>query len=163
MSVIVRKMEKTDLKKAMNIWNEVVFEGVAFPQEEPLTIDGGEAFFNAQTYVAVAENAETGEVLGLYILHPNNVGRCGHIANASYCVSSAARGQGVGESLVKDCLQKAREHGFKILQFNAVVETNERARKLYEKLGFNLLGVIPGGFRLKNGKFENICLYYIIL
>lgn len=126
-------------------------------------MDGGEAFFNAQTYVAVAESAETGEVLGLYILHPNNVGRCGHIANASYCVSSAARGQGVGESLVKDCLQKAREHGFKILQFNAVVETNERARKLYEKLGFNLLGVIPGGFRLKNGKFENICLYYITL
>ena len=163
MSVIVRKIEKTDLKKAIDIWNEVVFEGVAFPQEEPLTINGGEAFFNAQTYVAVAESAETGEVLGLYILHPNNVGRCGHIANASYCVSSAARGQGVGESLVKDCLQKAREHGFKILQFNAVVETNERARKLYEKLGFNLLGVIPGGFRLKNGKFENICLYYIIL
>lgn len=163
MSVIVRKIEKTDLKKAIDIWNEVVFEGVAFPQEEPLTIDGGEAFFNAQTYVAVAESAETGEVLGLYILHPNNVGRCGHIANASYCVSSAARGRGVGESLVKDCLQKAREHGFKILQFNAVVETNERARKLYEKLGFNLLGVIPGGFRLKNGKFENICLYYIIL
>ena len=163
MSVIVRKIEKTDLKKAIDIWNEVVFEGVAFPQEETLTIDGGEAFFNAQTYVAVAESAETGEVLGLYILHPNNVGRCGHIANASYCVSSAARGQGVGESLVKDCLQKAREHGFKILQFNAVVETNERARKLYEKLGFNLLGVIPGGFRLKNGKFENICLYCIIL
>ena len=101
--------------------------------------------------------------MGLYILHPNNVGRCGHIANASYCVSSAARGQRVGESLVKDCLQQAREHGFKILQFNAVVETNERARKLYEKLGFNLLGVIPGGFRLKSGKFENICLYYISL
>lgn len=163
MSVIVRKIEKTDLKRAIDIWNEVVFEGVAFPQEEPLTLDGGEAFFNSQTYVAVAESAETGEVLGLYILHPNNVGRCGHIANASYCVSSAARGQGVGESLVKDCLQKAREHGFKILQFNAVVETNERARKLYEKLRFNLLGVIPGGFRLKNGKFENICLYYITL
>ena len=135
MSVIVRKIEKVDLKKAIDIWNEVVFEGVAFPQEEPLTIDGGEAFFYAQTYVAVAESAETGEVLGLYILHPNNVGRCGHIANASYCVSSAARGQGVGESLVKDCLQKAREHGFKILQFNAVVETNERARKLYGSTG----------------------------
>ena len=163
MSVVVRKLEKKDLKKAVDIWNEVVFEGVAFPQEEPLTIDSGEAFFAAQTYVAVAETVETGEVTGLYILHPNNVGRCGHIANASYCVSSAARGQRVGESLVKDCLQKAREHGFKILQFNAVVETNERARKLYEKLGFNLLGVIPGGFRLKSGKFENICLYYITL
>ena len=163
MNVTVRKLNKKDLVKAVEIWNEVVSEGVAFPQEEPLTLSGGESFFNAQTYVGVAENGETGEVLGLYILHPNNVGRCSHIANASYCVSSAARGQRVGEALVKDCLIKAREHGFKILQFNAVVETNERARKLYEKSGFNLLGVIPGGFRLNDGKYENICLYYIEL
>lgn len=161
--VIVRKLGKKDLQKAVDIWNEVVFEGVAFPQEEPLTLVGGEAFFNAQTYVAVAENADTGEVVGLYILHPNNVGRCGHIANASYCVSSAARGQKAGEALVKDCLVKAREYGFKILQFNAVVETNVCARKLYEKLGFNLLGVIPRGFRLNGGEYANICLYYIEL
>ena len=163
MNITVRKYEEKDLPDLIRIWNEVVEDGVAFPQEECLTEKSGLEFFKSQSYTGIAYDEETGDIVGLYILHPNNVGRCGHIANASYCVSSAARGQGVGESLVKDCLQKAREHGFKILQFNAVVETNERARKLYEKLGFNLLGVIPGGFCLKNGKFENICVYYITL
>ena len=160
MSVIVRKIEKTDLKRAIDIWNEVVFEGVAFPQEEPLTLDGGEAFFNAQTYVAVAESAETGEVLGLYILHPNNVGRCGHICNASYAVSGEARGLHIGEKLVLDCLKESKKHGFGVLQFNAVVATNLHARHLYERLGFIQLGTIPKGFRMKDGHYEDICPYY---
>ena len=66
----------------------------------------------------------------------------------------------IGESLVKDCLIQARRHGFRILQFNAVVESNLSARHLYEKLGFQLLGTIPGGFRMKDGHYENICLYF---
>jgi len=101
-----------------------------------------------------------GKVYGLYILHPNNVGRCGHICNASYAVSSDARGKHIGEQLVKDCLQKGKELGFRVLQFNAVVESNVHARHLYERLGFKQLGTIPGGFRMKDGHYENICPYY---
>lgn len=97
---------------------------------------------------------------GLYILHPNNVGRCGHICNASYAVSSDARGKHIGEQLIKDCLQKGKELGFRVLQFNAVVESNTHARHLYERLGFTQLGTIPGGFRMKDGHYENICPYY---
>ena len=106
---------------------------------------------------------ENGNVCGLYILHPNNVGRCGHICNASYAVSSSCRGQHIGEKLVRDCIRKAKECGFLILQFNAVVETNAHARHLYEKLGFVQLGTIPGGFRMKDGYYENICPYYHVL
>ena len=105
----------------IRIWNEVVDEGVAFPQEERLDAKSGEAFFTSQSYSAVAE--EDGKVYGLYILHPNNIGRCGHICNASYAVSSDARGRHIGEMLVKDCLRMGRELGFRVLQFNAVVET----------------------------------------
>ena len=64
---------------AVAIWNQVVEDGVAFPQTEPLTLDAGAAFFAEQTLTAVAVDTD-GEVLGMYILHPNNVGRCGHIA-----------------------------------------------------------------------------------
>lgn len=120
----------------------------------------GGSFFDSQTYSAVAENTESGEILGLYILHPNNVGRCGHICNASYAVSSRARGLHIGEKLVKDCMEQGRRHGFRILQFNAVVESNIHARHLYERLGFVRLGTIPGGFRMKDGHYENICPYY---
>ncbi len=122
-------------------------------------IDGAE-FFSEQTLSAVSEDPDTGKLTGLYILHPNNVGRCGHIANASFAVKEGLKGQRIGESLVKDCLEKAKMCGFSILQFNAVVESNLPARKLYQKLGFQLLGTIPGGFKMKDGHFENICLYY---
>ena len=69
----------------------------------------------------------------------------------------------IGEKLVQDCLLKGKENGFRILQLNAVVEDNIRARKLYEKLGFKQLGVIPNGFRLKDGTYTNICPYYVEL
>ena len=121
----------------------------------------GAVFFAAQSHCGVAE--VNGQVVGLYILHPNNVGRCGHIANASYAVDARCRGHHVGEQLVQDSLAQAKEMGFRILQFNAVVESNRAARHLYERLGFVPLGTIPGGFRLKNGQYENICPYYRVL
>lgn len=142
------------------IWNEVVEEGIAFPQEECLTAENGREFFAAQSYAAVAEDAESGKILGLYILHPNNVGRCGHICNASYAVSGGCRGLHIGEKLVEDCLVQARLHGFRVLQFNAVVASNVHARHLYERLGFQQLGTIPGGFRMKDGHYEDICPYF---
>ena len=102
---------------------------------------------------------EAGKVLGLYILHPNNVGRCGHICNASYAVSKKARGLHIGEKLVLDCLKEGKKHGFGVLH-NAVVATNLHARHLYERLGFIQLGTIPKGFRMKDGHYEDICPYY---
>lgn len=158
-NVKIRKYKFDDLSQVIAIWNEVVDEGNAFPQEELLDMETGKAFFEGQTYTAVAEG-ENGQILGLYILHPNNVGRCGHICNASYAVSSKIRGLHIGERLVLDCLEKGKEYGFRLLQFNAVVSTNIHARHLYERLGFRQLGTIPEGFRMKNGKYEDICPYY---
>ena len=155
---MIRAYEAKDLPSMIAIWNEVVEEGIAFPQEDLLTPKTVAAFFASQTYCGVAE--VDGKVVGLYILHPNNVGRCGHICNASYAVSAACRGLHIGEKLVLDCLKKGRELGFRVLQFNAVVESNIHARHLYERLGFTQLGTIPGGFRMNDGHYENICPYY---
>lgn len=163
MSIQIRAYKEDDLPEIISIWNEVVEEGIAFPQEERLTMRTGKVFFASQTYTAVAVNTEKQIVCGLYILHPNNIGRCGHIGNASYAVRSDCRGQHIGEKLVKDCLIQGKQHDFQVLQFNAVVATNIHARHLYERLGFIQLGTIPGGFRLKNGQYEDICPYYHIL
>ena len=157
----IREYSGADLEGMIPIWNEIVEEGIAFPQEDCLDRESGTAFFASQSYTGVAE--ADGKILGLYILHPNNVGRCGHICNASYAVSSKARGQHIGEKLVLDCLRKAKELGFRVLQFNAVVESNIHARHLYERLGFTQLGTIPGGFRMKDGSYANICPYYRVL
>lgn len=157
----IRKYKEEDIAGMLEIWNEVVEEGIAFPQEENLTEESGTEFFAGQTYCGVAEDSTTGNILGLYILHPNNVGRCGHICNASYAVCAESRGLHIGEQLVLDCIRQAHEAGFRILQFNAVVASNLHARHLYERIGFQQIGTVPGGFRLMDGSYEEICLYYI--
>lgn len=158
MEIKIREYREEDIAAMVRIWNKVVEDGEAFPQEEPLNEEAGRAFFAAQTWCGVAEGE--GRILGLYILHPNNVGRCGHIANASYAVDETCRGEHIGERLVKDCLVRAKEHGFLLLQFNAVVENNLHARHLYDRLGFTQIGMVPGGFRMKDGSYRNIFLYY---
>ncbi|MDO4521729.1 MAG: GNAT family N-acetyltransferase [Eubacteriales bacterium] len=144
----------------MEIWNEVIREGIAFPQLDLLTEENAENFFSEQTYTGIAVDEYSDEILGLYILHPNNVGRCGHIANASYAVSAKVRGQHIGEKLVMDCLSKARDNGFSLMRFKAVVDSNVHARHLYERLGFYELEKIPNGFLKKDGHYEDIHVLY---
>ncbi len=163
MEIEIKQYKTTDNKEAIAIWNEVVEAGVAFPQTDALDKKSGDEFFKSQSFTAIARDTDTGEAVGLYILHPNNVGRCGHICNASYAVRADLRGRHIGELLVKHCMAKAKELGFGILQFNAVVRTNENALKLYKKLGFTQLGVIPGGFLMKDGTYEDIIPHYIEL
>ena len=71
----IRKYTENDLSEMIHIWNEIVEEGIAFPQEELLNLETGAGFFASQSFTGVAE--EDGKIYGLYILHPNNVGRCG--------------------------------------------------------------------------------------
>lgn len=92
----IRKYNENDVPAMIRIWNEVVEEGVAFPQLELLDEESGRAFFAAQTYCGVAD--DNGTVVGLYILHPNNVGRCGHIANAQAMRSTPPAGESTSEN-----------------------------------------------------------------
>lgn len=160
MNIEIIKYDKEHLEGALEVWNEVVREGIAFPQEEELVGQEGHQFFMDQSYTGLARDKDSGRILGIYILHPNNLGRCGHISNSSYAVSSKTRGLGLGRSLVLHSLEKAKELGFRILQFNAVVKTNLGAIKLYKDLGFVELGTIPGGFRMDNGNYEDIVVFY---
>lgn len=163
MDIQIRAFSREDIREAIQVWNRVVEDGVAFPQLELLDEEAGIRFFEEQSFTGIAYDAQSGEIVGLYILHPNNVGRCGHICNASYAVRADLRGQHIGEMLVTHCMKKGRELGFGILQFNAVVRSNTSALHLYEKLGFTQLGVIPGGFLMKDGSYEDIIPHYHLL
>ena len=162
MEITVREFRSEDTKDAIAIWNEVVDQGKAFPQLEDLGVEDGEAFFKEQSYTGIAVN-ENDEIVGLYILHPNNIGRCGHICNASYAVRRELRGEHIGEKLVLDCLAQAKVKGFRVMQFNAVVANNTHALHLYERIGFTRLGVIPQGFRMPDGHYEDIIPHYYVL
>ena len=104
MNIIIKKYEENDLEEMIEIWNDIVNDGIAFPQNDFLTYESGKEFFASQTYCGVAKDLDNKKIAGLYILHPNNVGRCSHISNASYAVSKKLRVQHIGEKLVKDCL-----------------------------------------------------------
>ena len=155
---VTRPYREEDLPAMVEIWNEVVEAGNAFPQTDPLDTGGARTFFAEQSHTAVA--TVNGRIRGLYILHSNNIGRCGHVANASFAVAGESRGEGIGRLLVEDCLRQTAACGFRGLQFNAVVASNERARALYEKLGFTRVGMIPGGFLNKDGVYEDMYIYY---
>ena len=161
MALEIRPYREEDLAGMIKVWNEVVEAGEAFPQVEPLTMETARAFFAEQTLTTVA--AIDDKLFGLYILHPNNIGRCGHICNASYAVKSGLRGKHIGEMLVRHCMEQAKTLGFGILQFNAVVKSNLPALQLYKKLGFVQLGTIPGGFRMPDGGYADIIPHYIVL
>ena len=154
---------KENSTEAIEVWNSVVEDGRAFPQEIPFAYDEGVAFFEGQTFTGVAYDDETLEVVGVYILHPNFVGRCSHICNTSYAVKKGKRGLGIGKLIVTHSMEKARECGFKILQLNAVIASNTPALNLYKKLGLIPLGPIKDAFRNKDGEYEDIIPHYINL
>ena len=160
MEIIIREFEPKDLPEMITIWNSVVEEANAFPQSNTLDMHSAAQFFGSQTFTGVAEADDKHDIVGLYILHPNNVGRCSHICNASYAVEKMARGYGVGRMLVKHSLAKGKERGFRIMQFNAVTSANTAAQRVYEDLDFTPLGTIPNGFLLPDGTYDDIRLYY---
>ena len=158
MEITLNCMRPEDFNAALEIWNEVVLEGVSFPGDEPLNPAEAEQMFGVQTAVVCAK--ADGRVAGLYILHPNNIGRCSQIANASYGVKKEFRGCGIGRRLVRHSLETAKENRFLGLQFNAVVCTNFPAIRLYIDLGFEIIGTIKNGYRLPDNTYTNTLIFY---
>ncbi|NYE44454.1 GNAT family N-acetyltransferase [Streptomyces fulvorobeus] len=99
----------------------------------------------APSRVVVAVD-DSGTVLGTAKMNRNHLGNSSHIASASYMVDPAHSGRGVGRALCEYSVEWARAAGFRAMQFNAVVETNVHAVRLYRKLGFEVLGTLPEGF-----------------
>ena len=119
----------------------IVEDREGFPQEPPLSRPEFEDYWLAHSS-AVMVARQSGRLAGAYYLKPNFVGRAAHIANAGYFVSAAFRGTGLGRRMVEHSLGEARRLGFDALQFNLVFESNP-ARRLYENLGFEVVGRVP--------------------
>lgn len=161
MELEMKEFEARQLPEMTEIWNDVVEEGVSFPGDRVLSEKEAFEMFREQTSTVCA--MLNGKTVGVYILHPNNIGRCGHIANASYAVRQGYRGEGIGRKMVRHCLENAKAKGFRGLQFNAVVATNQAAIHLYESLGFEKIGKITDGYRLKDGSYEDIYIFFYYL
>ena len=101
-------------------------------------------WFSAEKETFVWE--EDGQILGTYFLKPNQQGGGAHVANCGYVTAAAAQGRGIARAMCLHSLERAKERGFRAMQFNFVVSTNERAVKLWQNLGFEIVGRLPRAF-----------------
>lgn len=141
-----------------DIFREVVDSGAEFPYESNSIQEFYRQFFAPQSQVYVCRSAHggvNGEVIGGFYIRPNFSGRCSHIANAAYMIKGSYRGQGIGTLLVNASLKIAKNLGFHAMQFNMVLSQNVIALKLYDKLGFKIIGTIPHAVRNPDGSYQD--------
>ena len=142
----LRPANKVDEDAIWEIFRAVIAPGDTYVLDPGTSREEALAYWfrpDTQTYVAESD----GHIVGTYILKPNQPALGSHVANASFMVSPSARGLGVGRRMGEHCLDEARRLGFRAMQFNFVVSTNEPAVRLWQQLGFSIVGTLPGAFR----------------
>ena len=142
----IRDATPADAAAIWAMFRAVVAAGDAFPFPDDFTREQSLAYWFAPgTHVRVAE--ADGRVVGSYSVRPNQPGRASHLANGAYLVDPAARGGGVGRALGEDSVRECRRLGYRGMQFNLVVATNEPAVRVWTAVGFRIIGTVPGAFR----------------
>jgi ribosomal protein S18 acetylase RimI-like enzyme len=116
-------------------------------------------WFSQEKHVFVAEEGD-GSIVGTFWLKPNQPGLGDHICNAAYMVSPYAKGRGIGRRMAEFSLDEARRLGFAAMQFNFVVKSNVVAVKLWQSLGFGIIGEIPEAFRHKENGMTNAYIMF---
>ena len=142
----IREATESDFEGIWPIFQAVVAKGDTYVFSPAATRNDAFAYWfgpGVSSYVA----EEDGRIIGMYKLIPNQRDRGAHVANASFMVSPERHGQGVGKALGQHCLNEARKAGFKAMQFNFVVSTNTGAVDLWKRLGFRIVGTLPGAFQ----------------
>ena len=165
MQVHLALLEEKYESDCLAVFNEIIEEGLAFPWDTPFDLGKFREKYPPQETVWCAID-ENDRALGFVHIHPNNEGRCSHIANCGYSVTSKARGMGIGRMLVAKSIEAAREAGYRGMQFNAVVSTNVAAIALYRSFGFEIIGTVPGGFRqgtVENPHFVDMYIMFLAL
>ncbi|MCW3098227.1 MAG: GCN5-related N-acetyltransferase [Chthonomonadaceae bacterium] len=141
----IRKAELADWDAIWEIWHAVVAEGATYVYAPDTGKEEAFALWMtppAVPYVAV----EDGQIVGTYLIKPNQPGLGSHVANAGFMVSGAHSGKGIGRTMGQHALEEARRAGFQAMQFNFVVSTNTRAVALWQSLGFAIIGTVPQAY-----------------
>lgn len=156
---ILEPFKQADEYDLYEIFREVVDSGSQFPYECSSMQEFHRQFFSSQSHVYVCRSS-TNEVIGSFYIRPNFSGRSSHIANAAYMIKEASRGKGIGTLLVKLSLHIAKDLGFHAMQFNMVLSQNMVAVKLYQKLGFTIIGTIPTAVRNPDESYQDGYIMY---
>lgn len=159
--IMIRDLAQRDWPAVRSIFDAVVSRGDSFVYDTDMTDRAARSLWiqapPGRTVVALDER---GAILGTAKMGPNQRGPGAHVATASFMVAEDARRRGVGRRLAEDALAWASIAGFRAVQFNAVVATNEPALELWRSLRFRVIGKVPGGFRLRNGDFVDLLILH---
>src|SRR5882672_3010154 len=156
---MIRPANQADGDAIWNIFHAVVASGDTYVFDPRMPREQALAYWlrsDTHTYVAESE----GQVVGTYILKPNQPALGAHVANAGFMVSPTARRLGVGRRMGEHSLAEARRLGFRAMQFNLVVSTNEGAVRLWQRLGFQIIGTVPEAFRHSRQGFVDAYVMY---
>jgi len=143
--MILRKVHRNEYERVWELFKQIIDQKVYFAYDRTTTRAQIEAsWINDKNLIYGAETE--GEIVGAYIIKPNHPGHGAHVANAAYMVDSRFRGHGIGRKLAAHSIEMARNAGYRAMQYNMVVSTNENAVHLWKAHGFEIIGTIPEGF-----------------
>jgi L-amino acid N-acyltransferase YncA len=161
-TLTIRDAQDSDRDAIWEIFRATVAPGDAFVYDPNTQREEAMAYWFAdgtRTYVAETD----GRILGSYILRANRPGLGNHVANAGFMVDPASRGSGVGRAMGEHALSEARRLGYRAMQFNFVISTNESAVHLWQQLGFKIVGTLPGAFRHARNGFVDAYVMFRLL
>jgi len=174
----IRPATDADRDEIWSIFHEVVAAGDTYALDPNISREDAMAYWFASgthTYVVeikreadsfpgtamLSPTAKPNHVIvGTYILRPNQSGGGAHVANAGFMVSASAREQGIGRAMAEHCLQEARRFGFRAMQFNYVISTNTAAIRLWQDLGFEIVGTLANAFRHPDKGYVDVYVMY---
>ena len=158
----IRLANKRDYEAIWAILEPMIRAGETYTLPREMSQDDALAYwFSPEKETFVWE--ENGAVLGTYFLKANQQGGGAHVANCGYVTAAAAQGRGIARAMCLHSLERAKERGFRAMQFNFVVSTNERAVKLWQSLGFEIVGRLPGAFEHPERGFVDALVMYRVL
>lgn len=162
MPTTIRPATSQDHDAVWSIFHDVISAGDTYAFDSAMPREAALAYwFQPGARAFVAESG--GRILGIYHLKPNQAGPGAHVANAAFMVPALARGRGVGRRLGEGCVAEARRLGFRAIQFNFVVSTNDAAVQLWQQLGFRIVGTLPGAFRHPTLGYVDAFVMYLAL
>ena len=155
MPIVIRAAMPADHDAIADILLPMIRAGETYPLPRDMTREQALAYwFTPGHEVFVAEDG--GVMVGTYYLRPNQRGGGGHVANCGYVTSRAAEGSGVGRAMCEHSLARAMSRGFRAMQFNFVVSANDRAVRLWQSCGFEIVGRLPAAFHHPTHEFVDV-------
>ena len=157
---LIRPVEEADWPQVHDLVVEVASAGQTYAMDVPASLEETRSFWSGE-HVVVAVDED--KLLGSAKMHANRPAQGSHVGTASFMVGEAARGQGIGRLMGEYAVDWLRSQGFEAIQFNAVVSTNTAAVRLWESLGFAVVGTVPAAFRLPDGAYADLHVMHLAL